>query len=427
MLGADERSRRRRRSTTSGTASRSRWTPTTGRCTSTSPTRPTRSSGPTQGIFPTLFEPMSELPDGPARPRPLPGGAVQRPDPRPGPLPRHRTRCGSSRTTTCGPCPTGQTNEQSLPSEAYYVVMRMPGEPKAEFLLLQPMIPISRPEHDRLGRRPQRRRGLRHDPCLPLPVGDDDLRPGPDRGPHRPGPDHQRAVHAVAQLGQRRHPRQPHRRARSATRCCTSSRSTSSRPASAFPEFRRIVVASPRQVVWGKTLAEALRLLLEREGGAAPSPSPTPTTRPRRVTRPEPERRPQPSPSTDPGEAAAGRRDRAHRLRQPPLRARPGTRCGPVTSPATARRSPWSRRRCQRLDELAPGLSAPSPGAASPAPRREPWGDARRLPARHPGRTGDVGPRRCSPSCFAAAASSCSPRSSPSPRRSGWATCSARS
>ena len=41
--------------------------------------------------------------------------------------------------------PMGQTNEQSLPSEAYYVVMRMPGANKAEFLLLQPMIPSSRP------------------------------------------------------------------------------------------------------------------------------------------------------------------------------------------------------------------------------------------------------------------------------------------
>ena len=33
----------------------------------------------------------------------------------------------------------------SLPSEAYYVVMRMPGEPEAEFLLLQPMVPRNRP------------------------------------------------------------------------------------------------------------------------------------------------------------------------------------------------------------------------------------------------------------------------------------------
>jgi uncharacterized membrane protein (UPF0182 family) len=41
--------------------------------------------------------------------------------------------------------PMGQTNEQSLPSEAYYVAMRQPGSNAAEFLLLQPMIPNSRP------------------------------------------------------------------------------------------------------------------------------------------------------------------------------------------------------------------------------------------------------------------------------------------
>jgi uncharacterized membrane protein (UPF0182 family) len=34
---------------------------------------------------------------------------------------------------------------QSLPNEAYYVVMRMPGEPDPEFLLLQPMVPSTRP------------------------------------------------------------------------------------------------------------------------------------------------------------------------------------------------------------------------------------------------------------------------------------------
>ena len=42
--------------------------------------------------------------------------------------------------------------------------MRMPGEPKAEFLLLQPMIAAQPAEHDRVGGRPQRRPELRR-PC----------------------------------------------------------------------------------------------------------------------------------------------------------------------------------------------------------------------------------------------------------------------
>ena len=44
----------------------------------------------------------------------------------------------------------------------------------------------------------------------------------------------------------------------------------------AFPEFQRIVVASPTSVVWGETLAEALDQLI----GAAPSPTPGPSSGP---------------------------------------------------------------------------------------------------------------------------------------------------
>ena len=48
--------------------------------------------------------------------------------------------------------PVGQTSEDSLPSEAYYVIMSLPEAVNPEFLLLQPMIPQEPPEHDRLGR-----------------------------------------------------------------------------------------------------------------------------------------------------------------------------------------------------------------------------------------------------------------------------------
>jgi uncharacterized membrane protein (UPF0182 family) len=52
---------------------------------------------------------------------------------------------------------------------------------------------------------------------------------------------------------------------------------------SKFPAFQRIVVASPRNIVWGSTLQEALNLLLAKEatgGGPGPSPSPGPTPTP---------------------------------------------------------------------------------------------------------------------------------------------------
>ena len=48
--------------------------------------------------------------------------------------------CASPVLVCTIPVPDAKTTDQSLPSEAYYVVMRMPGESKAEFLLLQPMI-----------------------------------------------------------------------------------------------------------------------------------------------------------------------------------------------------------------------------------------------------------------------------------------------
>jgi len=49
-----------------------------------------------------------------------------------------------------------------------------------------------------------------------------------------------------------------------------------------FPAFQRIVVASPRNIVWGSSLQEALNSLLAKEagGGTGPSPSPGPTPTP---------------------------------------------------------------------------------------------------------------------------------------------------
>ena len=144
-VARDDRDSGRRASTTSATASRSRSTPTTARCTSTSPTRPTRSSAPTQGVFPTLFQPLDADAGRPARPPARPRGAVQRPDAGVRALPRHATPQQFFQNDDLWTVPTGQTSEQTLPSEAYYVVMRMPGESEAEFLLLQPMVPTNRP------------------------------------------------------------------------------------------------------------------------------------------------------------------------------------------------------------------------------------------------------------------------------------------
>jgi uncharacterized membrane protein (UPF0182 family) len=129
---------------------------------------------------------------------------------------------------------------------------------------------------------------------------------------------------------------------------------------SAFPEFQRIIVASPRQVVWSETLGEALGLLLEAEGAPAPTPTPGPGGSPQ----------PSPSPTATPGpdeplpSDLAGLIEYANthfELAQAALRegdfATYGTEIEKV------------EMALQLLDELSPAVGSPAPGtSASPAP-----------------------------------------------------------
>jgi hypothetical protein len=73
--------------------------------------------------------------------------------------------------------------------------------------------------------------------------------------------------------------------------------------ASSFPEFQRIIVASPTEVVWASTLGESLRLLLEAQGQPGPSPSPSPGASPTPVPTPSPSG-PAPSPGELPADVA---------------------------------------------------------------------------------------------------------------------------
>ena len=76
----------------------------------------------------------------------------------------------------------------------------------------------------------------------------------------------------------------------------------------AFPEFQKIVVASPTTIVWGDTLAEALTALLAKQGvvtgpATTPTPGPTATPAPGRHARARP-RRPRPAASCRPTSTA---------------------------------------------------------------------------------------------------------------------------
>jgi uncharacterized membrane protein (UPF0182 family) len=249
--------------------------------------------------------------------------------------------------------PQAQGGNQSLPSEAYYVIMRMPGEPEAEFLLLQPMVPVNRPNMiawiaarmdepnygaTRVYRFPaettifgpaQIEARIVQDPLISqqftlwsqggstviqgnlivVPVDDSLIYLQP--------------VYLQSQQ-------------------------------SAFPEFQRIIVASPRQVVWAETLAEALDLLLEAEGEAPstpPSPTPTPAPTPTPTPGPSPSVGPDGLPADVPGLVAYA--NEHFELAQAALRAGDFGRYGEEIARVEAA--------LQRLNELAPGLTSPSP------------------------------------------------------------------
>jgi uncharacterized membrane protein (UPF0182 family) len=245
------------------------------------------------GVFPTLFRPLSELPADLVPHLRVPEelfdvttrmyGTYHVTDPA-------TFYSGNDLWTV----PVGQNSKQSLATEAYYVVMRMPGTDKAEFLLLQPMIPKERPNmiawvaarndpgvygQTRVFRFPsqssifgpaQVEAQIDADPIISQQVSLWD----------QAGSSVIKGNLIVVPVGGSLMYLQP-----------VYLQSQSSK----FPAFQKIIVASPRNIVWGSTLQEALNLLLAKEGGGSPSPSPTPTPTPTPSGSPGPSATPGPS------------------------------------------------------------------------------------------------------------------------------------
>ena len=251
------------------------------------------------------------------------------------------------------------SSEQTLPSEAYYVVMRLPGEAEVEFTLLQPMVPTNRPNMiawvaARMDAPNYGSTVVYRFPADSTIFGPAQIEARIDQDAaisqqislwNQSGSQVIRGNLIVLPLGESLIYLQP-----------VYLQSTGS----AFPEFRRIVVASPRQVVWAETLGEALRLLLAAEGGASPSPSPSPGASPT----PVPSESPRPTPGVGLPADVSGLIDYANahfELAQAALRdgdfARYGTEIALVEAAL------------RQLQVLAPGLASPIPGASvSPAP-----------------------------------------------------------
>ena len=226
-----------------------------------------------QAIFPDLFSPMSDLPANLAPhlryPEELFNVQTQI-------YGRYHVTDAETfySTNDQWTVPSGKPNEQSLPPEAYYVVMRMPGEPNPEFLLLQPMVPASKlnmiawvaarndsPNYGTV-------RVFRF-PTDTAVLGPAQIEARIDQDPtisaqitlwNQSGSNVIRGNLIVVPVGDSLIYLQP-----------VYLQSTTSK----FPEFQRIVVASPTTVVWGHTLSEALHLLIAA-GGQSPGPTPTP-------------------------------------------------------------------------------------------------------------------------------------------------------
>jgi uncharacterized membrane protein (UPF0182 family) len=172
--------------------------------------------------------------------------------------------------------PAASTNQQNLPPEAYYVVMRLPDQPNPEFLLLQPMIPASRP--NMIAWVAARSDGANygavrvyHFPSDSTVLGPTQIEALIDQDPiisaqvtlwNQAGSTVVRGNLIVVPVANSLIYLQP-----------VYLQSTGS----AFPQFQRIVVATPGRIVWGSTLTEALNLLLAQGPGTSPTPSPSPS------------------------------------------------------------------------------------------------------------------------------------------------------
>ena len=345
-------------------------TPTTARCTSTSRTRTTRSSAPTRASSRRCSSRSRRC-----RPTSAPTCASPR-------------SCSTSRPG-CSGATTSRTPQQFFRSgrpvdradrhderadPAVRGVLRRDAAARREGgrVPAPPADgPDQPPEHDRLGRRPERRRELRQVHGLPVPGRHDDLRARPDRGADRPGPGHQRPDLALEPVGQQGHPRQPDRACRSTTPSSTSSRSTCSRPDRRSRSSRGS--SSPRRARSSGARRSATRsgCCWRPRRAPRPNPTPPPITGPVRQSGPgQPRRRPVRS---------ARHRRRRWPACRPTCRASsttptrtsssPSRRCATATSPATARRSRSSRPRSSgsRSSPRVSRCRASGP-SASPAP-----------------------------------------------------------
>jgi uncharacterized membrane protein (UPF0182 family) len=307
-----------------------------------------------EAIFPELFHPLSELPADLKPHLRVPEDLFNVQTQMYG---RYHVQDVQTffRTDDQWTVPAITPDEQTLPSEAYYVVMRIPGEANPEFLLLQPMVPKDRPNMIAwvAARNDAPNYGtvrVFRFPTNTTVLGPAQIEARIDQDPtisaqitlwNQSGSKVIRGNLIVVPVGDSLVYLQP-----------VYLQSTSSK----FPEFQRIVVASPTTVVWGRTLAGALDLLLA--GGGQPPPTPTPTPQPTPGPGASPTPAATPGPTAGPGlpTDVPGLIDYANRhfeLAQQALRDGDFARYGQEIE--------LVRQALAQLDQLAGATPVPSP------------------------------------------------------------------
>jgi uncharacterized membrane protein (UPF0182 family) len=230
-----------------------------------------------EGVFPTLFKPLSEMPADLQAHLRVPEDLfdVQTRQYATYHVTDEQTFFRGSDLWTV---PTTAGSEQSLPNEAYYVEMRLPNESNTEFLLLQPMVPAGRP--NMIAWVAARNDAPNYGSVEVFRFPQDTAVRGPNQI--------EAQISADPTIS-------------SQITLWNQSGSTVVRgnlivmpvqntvvyiqpiylqaTASAFPAFQKIVVATSTKIVWGNTLAEALTSLLAG-GSGAPTPTPTPAPSP---------------------------------------------------------------------------------------------------------------------------------------------------
>jgi hypothetical protein len=199
----------------------------------------------------------------------------------------------------------GAASDQSLPAEAYYVIMSLPEAVNPEFLLLQPMIPKGRPNmiawvaarsdapnygQTRVYRFPSQS-SIFGPAQIEAQIDSDPIISAQFTLWGQTGSKVIRGNLIVVPVGDSLVYLQP-----------VYLQATSAK----FPAFQKIIVASPTKVVWGNTLKEALDLLLAEQAGApGPSAPPGPSASPGPSATPAPSTSPGPGPTPPAGDVAA--------------------------------------------------------------------------------------------------------------------------